>query len=146
MRQITTHRNAQPQPMVAAFDTPGYGGSTVRYEISGFNTAYNELALDPNGRSTFITRTPIILHHTGLRASNTLNGVTPEALIACSVDHLAAEARTPQYTPELQLAVEYLNSAMVALANHRQATVQGNYVDQSYGSYGYGHQAAVSAL
>lgn len=106
MRQLNTsltngHLNALN---IAAVDTPSQGEAQRRYQISGFNTAYN-----PSNRGQYpalFNNLPIFFHEGPIYRDTPLNGVTEESLFLVLADRLRSKLATPEACPEHQVALE----------------------------------------
>ncbi len=98
---------------IAAVDQPGINEAQRRYEISGFQTAYNPANRGQQFPAMFANMS-IFFHDGPVFADAPLNGVTPESLLAVIADHLQSKLRTPEGCMEMHMAVDNI---MLALSN-----------------------------
>lgn len=112
MRNLTTHRQGGFTTLAVEAIDPGIPGEpTYRYDITGFNTAYNHSGVDASGHRSMFTRLPIIFQKGPLFGDTQQNGVSVNALIAVLVDHLTSIQNTEDACFDYQMAVNYLQSA-----------------------------------
>lgn len=107
---------------VECFDRPQAGSPTVRYDITGFNTAYNAAANDPSGPPAYFTRIPLIFQSGQPGIDAPPNGVTVDALLAVTVDHLHSKQQMLNASEEERMAMVYLQQAL-SLLQPQQNTV-----------------------
>lgn len=116
MRPVTSHKTGGFTTVnIDALDRTAPGVPTYRYDLSGFNTAFNNQATDGSGRAPMVTRLPIVFHNGPLLMDRPQNGVTAEALLAVLTDHLQGLQNSLESCIEYQTALSYLNSAKTAL-------------------------------
>lgn len=109
---------SQTQLAVAAVDNPGYGEPNRRYEVTGFNTAYNSAAT-MNGYPARFDSLQIFFHD-DTRPGVPANGTTEQALMSILIDHLAGKQVGFGACQENQVAADYL-AAAVQVLNNRDA-------------------------
>lgn len=121
MREITTH-HALLTPgaiKIHAAGTVGPGGAYNRYEITGFDTATNKANEDALGyRASFSKQ--VILFQNGNPATEGINGLTLEALIAIAADRLEGFQAGPFPCYENGMALTNLKAALEWLHRRTQ--------------------------
>jgi hypothetical protein len=101
---------------ISALDNPGYGEPNRRYEISGFNTAYNNSATAQNGYPAHFGSLQIFFHDDS-RSNSPANGTTEQALLSVILDHLAGKQVGFGACQENAVASDYIASAIQLLNN-----------------------------
>lgn len=114
MRQLTRHlENGFTTLQILATDNPPPGEPNRRYDILGFNTAYNPAASDPTaGVPAQFTRLPVVFQRGPLFTDCPQNGVTVQALLAVIEDHLRGEQSGPDACMENHLALQHIQAAL----------------------------------
>ena len=95
---------------VTALDTPQPGFANTRYEIAGFNTAYNPHAAGEDGYPPQFTRLPVIFNSQAGNYSS--DGVTLGSLLAICCDRLNGVQHTLEARPEYGVALSHLLNAL----------------------------------
>jgi hypothetical protein len=104
---------------IGAIDMPAANQAQRRYEINGFNTAYNS-ANRQSPYPALFTSLPIFFHDGPVFLDAPLNGVTVESLIAVCMDRLASLQTTPEGCAEYHMALESLRLAMESLSRRNE--------------------------
>ena len=113
MRQIDTHLNGGFNTLqITVMDNTPPGFPPCRYDITGFNTVYNAAADDPTGYPAHFTRLPVIFQNGPLLSDVPQNGISENALLAITADHLQCKQAGPNACVEYQMALDYIQAAL----------------------------------
>lgn len=114
MRQLNAHLNGGFNTLqITAMNNPVPGLPNYRYDITGFNTAYNPAADDPmTGRPAHFSRLPVIFQNGPLLGDAIQNGVTVPVLLAILEDHLQGIQMGPDACMEHQMTLDYVRAAL----------------------------------
>ena len=114
MRQLTRHLESGFSTLqILATDNPPPGEPNRRYDILGFNTAYNPAASDPTaGVPVQFTRLPVVFQNGPKFTDCPQNGVTVQALLAVIEDHLRGEQCGPEACLENHIALQHIQAAL----------------------------------
>lgn len=126
MRKLTEHLAAEGENplVVVAMDSPLPGYASTRYDVTGFNTVYNQAA-DSGGAPAHFSRLPVIFSSDPDRPGYLpQDGISTEALLAILADHLQSQQHTPNACFEYGAALDNVQNALHALT-HRRARVAG---------------------
>lgn len=132
MRKLTEHLVAEGEnPLsVVVMDSPLPGYASTRYDITGFNTVYNQAA-DTGGAPAHFSRLPVIFSSDPDRPGYLpQDGISTEALLAILADHLQSQQHTPHACQEYGVAQNAVQEALHALT-HRRARVSGGLLQHN---------------
>jgi len=125
MRKLTGHKvnPANDKIEIVVNDQPGAGGANHRYEITGFDTANNASAEDPQGfKSSFSKQ--VILFQNGPIPENGVNGLTQEVLLEICADRLRSFQAGPYACRENALALTKIEEAQMWLHSRTLKRIQ----------------------
>lgn len=99
-------------------DQPRHDMPALRYEISGFNTAYNH-----SNKGTYpaiFSVLPIFFHHGPVYRDAPMNGASVESLLLVIADHLRTKLGTSMACMEDQVSLEAIQVAIDAQSNRSE--------------------------
>lgn len=126
MRRLSNHMTPGGLSPIAvnAVDSPGFGEPNRRYEVAGFNTAYNSASMLPGQQyPASFSALPIFFHDDTKGPNSPASGVTEASLLAIIVDHIQGRQNGPGACVENAEVVNHIAAAM-QLLNQRDSSSQ----------------------